>query len=563
MYFRSTIIFVLTVFLFQRAEGQLYPLWQTYFGGAGNDSFFHSIVTGNGDYILTGSSSSETGMPIEQAVNSSFGGGINDAILVRFNSEGQLLWWTFFGGDSRDYILQVVENPEGDLWVFGMTTGNVPISEDAIKTENAGPDPVSDCFIARFDADGEWLESTLFGGENYDKPSSLSIDEEGRLIITGTTNSPDLAFGEVYDSELHTEQAIFVAVLQSVSELVSCSYFEGNAAMGSNDIGDLAFRASDGNLIIYGSTTSTEGIATEGAEFSTPFDSHNGFVVKITPLGFPVWGSYFPYRSVFRHARPLNNDLFALYGMTFTQTDLSTPGAHQAELLGENDGLLSVWTQDGEWQWTTFFGGEDDVLFGEDIRGVCFYDNRIIFSGVLTPGSNLSTSGAWQTNIDGIDHNSLGYFGWFTPEGELEYCSYVAHPEVTTSISSVFMDNGALLLPIRVSGYAEWIDSPQLNQNYSGDFDLCLMKLDLSNSILESSEAVSVIAYPNPAAECVYFTGVNTVNAFVRVWDSRGKECKSTCIRHFLRVDDLPAGVYFVQIQSGDGRIYPSRFIKE
>jgi hypothetical protein len=540
---------------------QISPVWQTYFGGNKSESVFVSHKCSNGDYLLGGSSSSDMEMPYSYAINGLYGGGVEDGFVARFNTNGELLWWTFFGGEGSDFINSIQELEDGSFWVGGSTSGTIQTTKGTIKTSQSGSG-VYDCFIARFSSGGVWLEGTMFGGDGLDRLSTFKALNNGRIILVGLTNSLGMAVGEVWDSLLSTENAAFVAVLESIYAVETYSYFEGNAQIGSNEIGDVAAITEDNEIIFYGSSFSTEGVLFGNAQYQTPFSSGPGFIVRLTPQGFPIWGTYYNFQTVFRRLKALNQGLFAIYGKAVPGVNLTTDGVYQTELIGQADGLVSLWNNEGELLWTSYLGSNDNSIFSDDIRGVAMFEDRVVFSGVVARIDNISTPGAWQAEVEAGPTNSLGFFGWLNLEGQLEYLSYLAHPLISTSVSSILMDGSSLITPVRVNGYNDWIMSPELNQEYKGLNDICLMKFDTNSGIENTDISLRLNLYPNPAQEELFITGVNVLGATVTVYDSLGKVCLKQALNGALKVSELNRGAYMVLIHTKDGAIHQGRFIK-
>ncbi len=558
-------ITIILCFLFGQISilgfSQVSPVWQTFFGGNKSESVLISHRCSNGDYIFGGSSSSDMEMPYSYAINPSYGGGVEDGFIARFNTSGELLWWTFFGGEGSDFINSIQELEDGSLWVGGSTSGTIQTSQDAIKTSQASLGSF-DCFIAKFSSDGVWLEGTMFGGEGIDRLSTFKVLSDGKIILVGLTNSLDMAVGEVWDSVLSTENAAFVSVLESIYAIETYSYFEGDAQIGSNEIGDVAAITADNEIIFYGSSSSTDGVIFGNSQYQTPFTIGPGFIVRLTPQGFPVWGTYYNFQTVFRRLKALDQGLFVIYGKALPGVNLATEGVYQTDLIGQADGLVSLWNNEGQLIWTSYLGSDDNSLFSDDIRGIAMYEDRIVFSGVVSRLDNISTPDAWQNEVEAGPTNSLGFFGWFNLDGQLEYLSYLAHPVISTSVSSILIDGSSLITPVRVNGYNEWIQSSELNQEYKGLNDICLMKFDLNTGIESAEASLGLFLYPNPAVEEVFITGINSVGATAVVYDSQGKICLKQDLNRSLKISELSQGTYIALVYTKDGSVHMGKFVR-
>lgn len=540
---------------------QVTPIWQNYIGGMNSEYITNTQILSNQDILVFGKTESTAGFDSSLGVNTNYSGGDFDIYLARFSGNGELIWWTLFGSNNADIITSVLELMDGTLWVCGYSKGTVPTSANSFRAVNTNSNTL-DAFVTHFDSDGAFIEGTLIGGDGNEKASSLGL-VDNKVVLIGTTTSQGLAVGSgIYDNELSTETAVFIAVLNSVSELQSFSYFEGNAEITAADLVDTAFQSSDGNFIFYDGTSATEGIATNSAEFPDPFDEQNGFIVKLTPLGHPVWGTYSNFTTYFRGIEALGSSHFATFGMGYQGGNQSTEGAFQTNILGDVDGFVTLWTQSGELVWSTYFGTNESMVFGEYITDIAFSNDRIFFSGLFRNVNNLSTNNAWISNIDNANLSSLSVFGWFNMAGELEYCSYVVEDETNSSVRSINVVGQKLLLGIEAFNLIEWTSSPNAGQHYSGETDVCLLAFDLATATDDLIIEEMVGVYPNPGTDELYFTGMNVIGASVIVYDSQGRVVLNDNLNSSLNISALDSGYYYGTITTSQGNGRGFRFCK-
>ena len=76
----------------------------------------------------------------------------------------------------------IATDPFEDVYVAGGTTGS-------LEGENAG---LRDALIAKYDSQGELIDTIQFGSEDFDTAYGVATDDEGNFYITGTTEG-DLA----------------------------------------------------------------------------------------------------------------------------------------------------------------------------------------------------------------------------------------------------------------------------------------------------------------------------------------------------------------------------------
>jgi uncharacterized delta-60 repeat protein len=144
-------------------------LWQRTWGGVGNDVGTGVAVNSSGDVYVTG------------YTNSSGAGGF-DAILLKFNSAGSLVWQRSWGGRGNDYGYGIALDARGGVYVSGETT-----------SLGAGG---SDAFVLKTDASGNLLWARTWGGNGDDSGRSIATDSLGSIYVAGYTQS----FGAGYPS---------------------------------------------------------------------------------------------------------------------------------------------------------------------------------------------------------------------------------------------------------------------------------------------------------------------------------------------------------------------------
>ena len=101
-------------------------LWATYYGDAGADrgsSCFNDLA---GNVLFAGQTNSSAGVTTIGAYQTVFGGGTsNDALFVKFNSTGTIIWGTYYGGSGGDFGTQCfVDNTTGKIYLTGSTSTN-------------------------------------------------------------------------------------------------------------------------------------------------------------------------------------------------------------------------------------------------------------------------------------------------------------------------------------------------------------------------------------------------------------------------------------------------------
>ena len=149
--------------------------WMKSWGGDGDENFASVTPTSDGGFITVGFSSSTNAGFTNQ--------GKDDAILIKYDSDGNQEWMTSWGGNDWDYFNSVTQVFDDGFLVAGNSW-----STDAGFTSYG----TSDVIVIKFDSDGnqEWIESWGGSGKEYARAATPTSD--GGLTVFGESNSMDI-----------------------------------------------------------------------------------------------------------------------------------------------------------------------------------------------------------------------------------------------------------------------------------------------------------------------------------------------------------------------------------
>jgi gliding motility-associated-like protein len=164
----------------------------------GDDSRSEVIVDGNNNILVAGSTQSSApqgsggAFPIVGPVfQPNFGGGSQDAVILKIDPTcNHLIWSSFFGGSGEDAAFVLRENPQtGDIFVAGATSStNLPGDKGGViqPSYNGGP---CDGFVTQISADGTTQKKTTYLGTPYAEAIyGIQFDKLGFPYVMGTTN---------------------------------------------------------------------------------------------------------------------------------------------------------------------------------------------------------------------------------------------------------------------------------------------------------------------------------------------------------------------------------------
>lgn len=156
----------------------------------GDDARSEVILAPGGD-ILVASCTQSTLFPVSgTGIQTTFGGGLQDGVVLRFtpNLTG-VVFSTFFGGSGNDACFVLSTNPvTGDLYVGGGTTSNNLQGSTSGTINNSYQGGVTDGFVTQLRSDGSAIvRTTYIGTAGDDQVYGLQFDKFGFPYIMGTT----------------------------------------------------------------------------------------------------------------------------------------------------------------------------------------------------------------------------------------------------------------------------------------------------------------------------------------------------------------------------------------
>lgn len=281
----------------------------------------------NGDYFIA--SWLYTGDPGQKFKNP--GGGayydslvyLHDFYLARFNNQDSITWATVFGGTHEEYVVDMAIKDSTLILAGHVDAEGFPIRYapgqyvDSIHSITGATD--YDVAFVRFNAyTGKWIYSSLYGGEftwasggilRNDKPTSITIDDNGNYFISGNSSSdPASGFhlmqssGFYYSGTYYGNNSGFLLSYKSNNDLRHASYFGGRpwqgTSLGSDDTYMYDMGISNGALFVAGQTNANRyfpiydasgGVAYFDSVLTSPIATQaytDGFMASFTNLAF-------------------------------------------------------------------------------------------------------------------------------------------------------------------------------------------------------------------------------------------------------------------------------------
>lgn len=207
-------------------------------------------------------------------------GGDSDAAVIKFNSNGEIVWIRQLGAVSApgstasDILYGIKRDADGNIFAAGYTSSS-------LAEPNAGN---WDAFVIKLNSAGElqWIKqfgaTTLPSGTSADQFFDLDLDPNGNIYLAGTTESSLFeANGGGRDN--------LIMKLDSDGELLWAKQFgavtaPGAASSGAENCSAIKYK-SDTEIYCVGSTASSFGEANGGG--------YDIFFIKFTSTGTVSW----------------------------------------------------------------------------------------------------------------------------------------------------------------------------------------------------------------------------------------------------------------------------------
>lgn len=317
--------------------------WATFFGGTGDDKATGIACDATGNVYITGVTNSTSAISSTGAYQAAFGGGTNDAFIVKFNSTGVRQWATYYGGSGDDQGKGISCDVGGNIFITGITNStNAMTSIGASQTTFGGG--AYDVFVTKFLAAGTRSWGTYYGGSGDDQATGAACDVGGNVVIAGYTNSPDaIATAGSFQTTSGGGIDAFLSKFKTNGAHIFGTYYGGvnnDYALG------VACDQSGSYIAITGYTTSPASISSNSSyqpAFSGGTVTGDAFVVKFDNTDLRKWGTYFGGEGDDKGTAVAfdgSGNVF-ITGQSASTDDIATTGAYQTVLGGTDDAILA------------------------------------------------------------------------------------------------------------------------------------------------------------------------------------------------------------------------------
>lgn len=448
-----------------------------------------------GDYGYSLQQTTDGGYIIAGYTNSS-GAGNNDFYLIKTDSLGDTLWTKTFGGVDYDYGSSVCETQDSGFVIAGETWSNGGSEQNV--------------YLIRTNASGDTLWTKTYGG-GYDAGYSVAATCDGGFIVTGTTGSYGAGGFDIW-----------LIKTNALGDTLWTKVYGGS----NLELGYSVAETEDKGYIIAGVTASF-GLGAPSA--------FNTYLIRTDSLGDTLWTKVYGgiYDDVGSSVQQTQDGGFIIVGNT------ESFGA------GSSDIYLLKTDSSGDTLWTKTYGGTF-YDYGSSVQQT--NDDGFIITGNF--GEN-------NGDVYLIKTDSLGDTLWTKTYGGWDY-------DVGNSVQSVS------------GGISGFIIAGATESFGAGGSDVYLIKTDSAGNVgIEETSSVgtdyNLSTSQNPFRNnTIIKFNVGNRNAYsLKIYDITGSPVKTLIPAspsggneqkrpgtYTVNFDakDLPSGIYFAELKTGDYR---------
>jgi hypothetical protein len=469
--------------------------WGTYYGSGKYDRCNGTTLDSDGNVYIVGETFSRSKISSVNA-HQLFIAGMADMFITKFDSSGNRLWSSYYGGKKADYGWRCSTDPNNNVYLCGYT-----YSDTLLATANAHQTALkgdSDGLLVKMDKNGKRLWATYLGGENTDFAWDCKTVGNYGIVLSGTTYSKnEISTNSSYQSSLAGSSDAFIARFTNKGKLEWATYY------GGTSIEMLRALSIDnsGKIYIGGSTRSNNGISTSNALNTKYSGNDDGFIAIFDSTGGRTWASYFGGS---------NNDIISdcaldsAHNLYITGYTNSTSGIANSKGFMPNyaklfDAFLIKVDANGKEKWATYYG---DSSF--DVSNFCTVDpyGSIYMGGYTKSEENVSTTGTFYNKNRGLNDAFLVKFNRY---GDRVWATYYGGTEEDKGYGCVVDKN----LGIYLSGYTEStsrIAKNGLKNSYDQDGEAFLVKFNDTCSQKVYLNVSECYEYTTPSGKNTYYT---------------------------------------------------------
>jgi len=483
--------------------------WKKNFGGSGSDQYVSLIAVSDGVIAVGCSQVGSFGNGDWADVE---GKGNYDAIIVKYDNVGNVVWKRNFGGSSFDYFYAVTTVSDG---VIAVGDSHAFGSGDWTGVTGKGG---FDAIIVKFDFNGNVVWKKNFGGNNDDRFDGVMTVSDG-IIAVGTSHFQSFGNGD------------WVGVTGQIDNDAIIVKYDFN--------GNLLWKKSYGTNYrdwFESVTAVSDGVIAVGHKYRMYMGtSYNDvIIVKYDNSGNILWDKTLN-----------NNEGNSYYSVTTISDGVIAVGQGNKSIIVKYDNAGNVvWKKSLSGSFESIIAVSDGMI----VAGSAHVENTGDWTGFIGHGARDAILVKYDFN------GNIVWKKHFGGKGYDEYYSVVAVSDGFIAVGESY----ALL------GSGSSFGNGDLeNLIGKGNGDAIIVKYTTSSTgITDILKVSNLKIYPNPANNN-FFMECENCNT-VKIYDMLGKEVLSQTFngKTEINISHLSKGIYNVKVLSEDRVIGNSKIVK-
>ncbi|WKZ74099.1 MAG: T9SS type A sorting domain-containing protein [Vicingaceae bacterium] len=441
--------------------------WCTYMGWQAGEEVLSDIISDDGANIFIAGSTRSSAFFSSLGTYQGNLAGDRDAILMKLNSNVEILWATYYGGgnpvpntsEASDHIEAIALSNDlfsGGIFVTGSSSStDLPIEpsggvfSDAVN--DCASSECSDIFVAKFNFTGDQLLwSTFYGDDETESATDITIDANDNVYIVGrsASNTPLVSLGGAsnYNSGEgliikfdNTLDDVWVTKFAGLPYAAKADNTNRLVITGSTTSGSLPVVNNDQNFPSTGSYAGGSGVDAYDA-FVSRFDTDNliefsmyyGGAKREIAEGLDIDGD----DNIFVTGETRSNGFLGSAVLPVKEADGNYAyDYYQSQHSGQGlsnpntDAFVLKLNENGTFAWSTYFGNEVNI-FGKtislDAQSYVYITGKTQLHSPYIPFPGTNPTGAYVvTQQPSAGPNPSGFVASFGPQQEHVWSTYL------------------------------------------------------------------------------------------------------------------------------------------
>ncbi len=367
-------------------------------GGTCEDQVFDIAISSSDHIYMAGGFCGSVDFDPGPEIDVRIADGLSDVFLAKYEPDGDLLWVNTWGGydgsinENYDWAFDVEIDDTGNAYVVGCFVGTCDF-DPGIGVDEHTANGWFDIFLSKFDPDGNYLWSAVWGGAEIDRGHSVAIDSSGNAYVGGYfEGTADFDPGPGIDERIAFSKDSYLCKFDSSGNLQWAKTW-GGVDYTENGIFRIA-ADNTGNIYTYGVFENTVDFDPgPGVDEHTAINGFDRFLGKYDENGNLVWvltwdGIGFTWD---RDGGLAIDDANQIYTSGIFRGTVDFDPGPDVDLrvsgtLGRS-GYLNKFDSDGSYLWAKTWGSgwqfringlslgnNDDIYVCGEFHGVCDFD---------------------------------------------------------------------------------------------------------------------------------------------------------------------------------------------